>query len=201
MKHIILITILISGIFSGVRSGVSALLQSAGDAEIELVRGNIDFLNEDPCHVPKVELIGQSEMEIGNDTSNANPRYDSGLARKLGADDYGMKSYVLVILKTGTNQSTNADSVNQSFRGHLENINRLVKEGTMIVAGPLGRNEKSYRGIFILNVATLEEAGALLQSDPAIKAGFLDAELYNWYGSAALPEYLDYSDKIWKIKP
>ncbi len=31
------------------------------------------------------------------------PVYDSVLARKLGADEYGMKSYVLVILKTGTN--------------------------------------------------------------------------------------------------
>lgn len=30
-----------------------------------------------------------------------NPIYDSVLAAKLGADDYGMKKYVLVILQTG----------------------------------------------------------------------------------------------------
>ncbi len=28
-----------------------------------------------------------------------------------------------------------------------------------------------------------------------------DPELYNWYGSAALPEYLEASDRIWKINP
>ncbi|MDD3459312.1 MAG: hypothetical protein PHO74_07540 [Weeksellaceae bacterium] len=46
-----------------------------------------------------------------------------------------------------------------------------------------------------------EEANALLQSDPAIKNGLLDYEIFSWYGSAALPEYLPTSDKIWKSKP
>lgn len=29
------------------------------------------------------------------------PKYDADLAKKLGADPYGMKNYVFVILKTG----------------------------------------------------------------------------------------------------
>lgn len=44
-------------------------------------------------------------------------------------------------------------------------------------------------------------AKVVLQTDPAIKAGLLDMELYNWYGSAALSEYLPFFDKIWKVKP
>ena len=35
-----------------------------------------------------------------------NPKYDSALAAKLGADDYGMKTYVFVMLKTGSNELT-----------------------------------------------------------------------------------------------
>lgn len=35
------------------------------------------------------------------DTLHQNPVYDAALAEKLGADAYGMKSYVLVMLKTG----------------------------------------------------------------------------------------------------
>jgi uncharacterized protein YciI len=130
-----------------------------------------------------------------------NPNYDSTLVNKLGADDYGMKGYVLVILKTGTNQSTDKELIANSFRGHMENINRLVEQGKLIVAGPLGKNENTYRGIFILNVSTFEEAKELLKSDPAIDNNLLDTELYNWYGSAALPEYLQSADKIWKTKP
>lgn len=83
----------------------------------------------------------------------------------------------------------------------MSNINRLVELGKLIVAGPLGKNDKTYRGIFILNTTDLKEAEEMLQSDPAIKEKLLDAELYNWYGSAALPVYLDVSDKIWKMKP
>lgn len=132
---------------------------------------------------------------------NNNPNYDTELAEKLGADDYGMKKFVLVLLKTGTNQSTDKKMKDSIFSGHMDNISRLVKENKLIVAGPLGKNDKTYRGIFILDIATLEEAALLLQSDPAIKANFLDHELYNWYGSAALSEYLEASDKIWKINP
>jgi uncharacterized protein YciI/Fe-S cluster assembly iron-binding protein IscA len=143
----------------------------------------------------------QPEKKSGKDTSVSNPDFDSILAKKLGADDYGMKSYVLVILKTGTNQSTDKTFINNSFRGHLDNINQLVKDGKLVVAGPLGKNDNTYRGIFILNVKTFEKAEKLLQTDPAIKEGLLSAELYSWYGSAALPEYLEFSDKIWKVKP
>jgi uncharacterized protein YciI len=135
------------------------------------------------------------------DTTLANPRYDAVLAETLGADNYGMKGYMLVILKTGPNTTTDTQFINRSFRGHLDNINRLAEEGKLVVAGPLGRNDKTYRGIFILNASTPEEAKQLLQTDPAVTEGLLEAEIYNWYGSAALPMYLDYSDKIWKQKP
>jgi uncharacterized protein YciI len=147
------------------------------------------------------KMIKQKDKVIEVDTTNANPNYDHELAQKLGADDYGMKSYILVILKTGSNQTTDRDFISKCFRGHMENIGRLVEEGKLIVAGPLGKNDKTYRGIFILDVKTIEEAQSLLQTDMAIKEGLLDAELYPWYGSAALSEYLHASDKIWKLKP
>lgn len=130
-----------------------------------------------------------------------NTNYEQALADSLGADDYGMKSYILVILKTGTNAVDDKEKVSKLFRGHMENIGRLANLGKLIVAGPLGKNEKSYRGIFIFNVKTMEEAKELLETDPAIKAGLLDVELYEWYGSAALPAYLETHDKIFKVKP
>jgi uncharacterized protein YciI len=84
----------------------------------------------------------------------------------------------------------------------MNNINRLVKEGKLIIAGPLGKNENNYRGIFILNnIKTLEEAKEILQTDQAIKDELLDYEIFTWFGSAAIPEYLPFDDKIWKIKP
>lgn len=136
------------------------------------------------------------------DTLPDNANFDRALAERLGGDDYGMKSYFLVILKTGTNTTADKSLVAESFRGHMDNINRLVREKKLIVAGPLGKNENSYRGIFILDgIETIEDAQNILQTDPAIAHGLLDYEIYTWYGSAALPEYLPISDRIWKKKP
>ena len=134
--------------------------------------------------------------------ANINPKYDEALTKRLGGDAYGMKSYWLVILKTGPVAISNKDSVSRIFKGHLENIERLAEERKIIVAGPLGKNDRQYRGIFILDkVKTAEEAKALLQTDPAVSSGLLEPEIYPWYGSAALPEYLEAADKIWKSKP
>ena len=131
----------------------------------------------------------------------SNLAYDSTLAKNLGADDYGMKKYVFVILKTGSNTTTDRAIIDSCFRGHLKNIGRLVEQDKLVVAGPFGKNENSFRGIFILNVRTIEEADQLLLTDPAIKEKLLEAELFYWYGSAALSEYLKASDKIWKVRP
>ena len=85
------------------------------------------------------------------------------------------------------------------FSGHLKNIKRLADEDKLVVAGPLGKNDLNYRGIFILNVKTMEEAEKLLDTDPAIKEKLLATEIFSWYGSAALPEYLKVASKIQKI--
>ncbi len=132
---------------------------------------------------------------------NNNPNYDETLAKKLSADDYGMKKYVLVILKTGENKTATQEETTEAFRGHMENIGKLVNEGKLIIAGPIGKNDRTYRGIYVFDVPALEEAKKLVLTDPAVAAGLLAAEMYEWYGSAALVEYLQASDKIWKVKP
>lgn len=147
-------------------------------------------------------LRKQNTFNTVKDTTTSNPKYNGDLAHRLGADDYGMKNYIFVILKTGPNTTTDQEFISESFRGHLANINRLAEQGKLIVAGPLGKNDKQYRGIFILDkIANVEDAVKLLQTDPAIKKGLLEADIFPWYGSAALPEYLPISDRIWKVKP
>ena len=127
-------------------------------------------------------------------------KYDVRLAKKLGADEYGMKNYVLVILKTGTNSTTDKKALDSLFRGHMDNIQRLSAQGKLIVAGPMRKNPNNYRGIFILDVKTQDEAQRLLSTDPTIREKIFDVELYDWYGSAALPTYMTSHAKIEKKK-
>ncbi|HEY0898903.1 MAG TPA: YciI family protein [Sphingobacteriaceae bacterium] len=149
----------------------------------------------------KIVLLGIFFAALSTQAQTPNSKYDAALAKTLGADEYGMKPYVLVLLKTGSNATQDKEKVQSLFRGHMANIQRLADEGKLIVAGPLGKNEKAYRGIFIFNVKTIEEANALVETDPAVKEKLLEAEFYQWYGSAALPEYLKAHEKIEKMKP
>ncbi|WP_129021081.1 DUF6265 family protein [Edaphocola flava] len=196
--------------------------------DFKLVRSDSVFIFENKAHdFPKqiiYRLVGPNELKVkvtdgglkgftlimkrvlpempATPQAIDNPRYDEALTRKLGGDEYGMKSYWLVILKTGPVTILNKDSVSTIFRGHLANIERLAEARKIIVAGPLGKNDHNYRGIFILNdIKTLEDAKSLLQTDPAVRSGLLEPEIYPWYGSAALPEYLEAADKIWKSRP
>jgi len=129
-----------------------------------------------------------------------NPKYDRRLADSLGGDEYGMKMYVLVILKTGSYKTEDKKITDSLFKGHMDNIGRLVAAGKMVIAGPLGKNSLTYRGIFIFNVKTVAEARALLITDPAVHSKLLDAEIIEWYGSAALPMYLPYHEKVQQKK-
>lgn len=125
--------------------------------------------------------------------------FDSLRALKLGADDYGMKQYVMAFLKRGPNRDRTREESDKLQRAHLDNIGKLAEEGKLVLAGPFLR-EGDLRGIYIFDVKTEEEARALVETDPAIKAGSLVMELIPWYGSAALMEVGEIHKRIAKIE-
>jgi uncharacterized protein len=115
------------------------------------------------------------------------PAYDAALAAKIGADDYGMKKYVMAFLKSGKVKMEDEAKRNELQMAHLKNIQRMALEGKLVLAGPF-MDKQPIRGIYIFNVTTVEEAAKLTETDPAIQAGTLEMELHPWYGSAALME-------------
>ncbi len=78
----------------------------------------------------------------------------------------------------------------------MTNIGKLAGEGKLVVPGPLGRDDRQYRGIFVFNVKTVKEAEALLVTDPAVAAGVLAYEAYGWYATAALMEVASIHGRI-----
>ncbi len=115
----------------------------------------------------------------------AKAEYDEALARRLGADERGMRGYVLVILKTGPNKVPAGKERDEMFAGHFANITRLAKEGKLAVAGPLDGVD-GWRGLFIFAVSVIEEAKKLTETDPVIIKGEMVAEYHKYYGSAGL---------------
>ena len=126
--------------------------------------------------------------------------FNAELAKELGADNYGMKQYVMAFLKAGPNRELSEAEAMEIQRAHLDNIRRMGENGDLILAGPfMDRGE--VRGIYIFNVTSIEEARALTETDPAIEAGSLEMELHPWYGSAALMKVNEIHATISKENP
>jgi uncharacterized protein YciI len=64
-------------------------------------------------------------------------------------------------------------------KAHLANIVRLAEMKKLVVAGPFG-DDGVLRGIFVFKVASLDEARALTETDPAVHAGRLAIDLHPW---------------------
>src|SRR5690554_1654301 len=111
--------------------------------------------------------------------------YDSTLAQKLGADDYGMKTYVIAFLKRGKQKTKDSAHAAELMKAHLANINKMAEKGQLVIAGPFFGGD-SLRGIYIFDTKSIDSAKAWTATDPAIKYGTLKMELKKWYGSAAL---------------
>lgn len=124
----------------------------------------------------------------------ATPAFDAALAQRTGADERGMRRYVLVILKTGPTRMPDGEARDAMFAGHMANIGRLAKAGKLALAGPFMQDPAGWRGLFVFAVEDIEEAKALVATDPVIVHGEMVAEYHPWYGSAAnmlVPEWHD----------
>lgn len=115
------------------------------------------------------------------------PPYDPVLAKSLGADERGMRNYVLAILKTGPNRIPAGPERDEMFKGHFANMARLAAEGKLAVAGPFsGDGKDGWRGLYVFAVTDVEQARQLTATDPVVIKGEMVAEFHPFYGSAAL---------------
>lgn len=149
-------------------------------------------------HEESTEVINDQSEKPVESTKESDSTYNEALALELGADDYGMRKYVMAYLKVGPNRTNDKEDAAKLQRAHMDNITRMAEEGVLVVAGPF-MDDGDIRGIYIFAVETLEEAEKLTSSDPAIQAGSLVMELHQWYGSAALMKVNDIHNEIAKI--
>lgn len=132
--------------------------------------------------------------------ADAPPAHDAALAKSLGADERGMRSYVLVILKTGPTKVPAGPERDAMFKGHFANMTRLSNEGLLVLAGPLDGVD-GWRGLFVFAVADIEEARQHVATDPVIVQGEMVAEYHKHYGTAALMAVRDIHARLVKPAP
>ena len=141
-------------------------------------------------------IIVALALAAGTLLAQENPKFDSKLAQSTGADDNGMRGYVLVILKTGTRVPDGPDR-DAMFKGHFANMKRLAADGKLVQAGPLDGVD-GWRGLFVFATPDIEEARKLVATDPVVVKGEMIPEFHKYYGSAALMLVNDLHGKISK---
>ena len=123
--------------------------------------------------------------------------YDEALANRTGADEYGMRGYVLVVLKTGPTRVPDGPERDAMFRGHFANMKRLSEEGKLVLAGPFDGVD-GWRGLFVFAVKDIDEARQLAATDPVLAKGEMVAEYHKYYGPAALMLVRETHEKLAK---
>lgn len=103
--------------------------------------------------------------------------------KKNNPQEPNIKQFWMVVLKTGPKDKVITDSAERSkiFAGHFSNMERLYQEGLLKVAGPFGKNDFTWRGLFILDCNTKEDAEAYVKTDPTIAAGIFIYDIVPWY--------------------
>jgi uncharacterized protein YciI len=64
-------------------------------------------------------------------------------------------------------------------RQHIAHLQGMHKAGRLLIAGPL-LDDGRIRGLLVYKAASLEEARAWAEADPAVKAGRLKVEMHPW---------------------
>jgi uncharacterized protein len=91
--------------------------------------------------------------------------------------------YQLIILRTAPGARALAKEEQQKLmEGHLGHFRRMAMEGKLVVAGPFAeQDDKTAEGLCLYRAASLADARALAEADPAVKAGQLRVEAMTWY--------------------
>ncbi|NJM24591.1 MAG: hypothetical protein HC859_02755 [Bacteroidia bacterium] len=96
------------------------------------------------------------------------------IAGLLSAAFGQQKKYMFVSLNSKHHsEQLSQEALAKLMEGHLANIQRLAKEGKLLVAGPFDGGG----GLFILNTGSIQEAKEWLSTDPGIQAERWDVEV------------------------
>lgn len=87
---------------------------------------------------------------------------------------------VLVLKKIGPKRDHTEEEANEIHAAHLMHLFTLKEQGIILINGPL-LDHPEIKGISIFNSSNKEEVLALANRDPAVIAGRLVNEAYEWF--------------------
>ncbi|HYO73248.1 MAG TPA: YciI family protein, partial [Archangium sp.] len=145
-----------------------------------------------PVHrVCRLPLLGAASPPRAAAADHATTTTTTTVTGPAAPKPFTMRTYFMGFLRRGPKWSKERTPEAQAAgEGHMANIKRLGACGKLLIAGPFKHpadapEQGPLAGIFLFDVATQEEAEALMRTDPAIIAGRFTMEVLPWYGPSA----------------
>ena len=90
------------------------------------------------------------------------------------------KKYTLVFKKLGPKRDHPDEEVEKIHAAHLRHLFELKEQGVILINGPV-LDHPEIKGISIFNLDDKNEVMAIANQDPAVIAGRLVNEAYEWF--------------------
>jgi uncharacterized protein len=94
-----------------------------------------------------------------------------------------MEKYYVVLLERAPNAPKLEEAALEALQAqHIAHLRAMYEAGKMLIAGPFDeQRDPRMRGMCLYRVATGDEARALAEQDPMVKAGRLQVEVLAWW--------------------
>jgi hypothetical protein len=97
---------------------------------------------------------------------------------------------LVLLLRPAQRAELPEERVEEIQRAHIAHLERMWREGHLVIAGPFGdQRDERLRGLALYKVADVEEARRLASADPAVVAGRLEVEVVTWYVEEGYMEF------------
>ncbi|MEO1624656.1 MAG: YciI family protein [Bacteroidota bacterium] len=146
------------------------------------------------CDQPSTPVATNTETPSNSlaEASKDLPEVDTSLFEtfriKEGDQEYLMKKYYMVFLKSGDNRDQDSIEVARLQAAHMNHLNKMAEAKKICLAGPFG-DDGAFRGIALYSTSTQAEADSLANADPAVQAGRLSVEVHPWWGAVGTELY------------
>jgi uncharacterized protein YciI len=105
---------------------------------------------------------------------------------KKAEPEFKLVEFHMALFKAGTKpfdpSSAECQKVHEEM---LANFEGLVKSGKIVLGGVLEGSDE-FMGLYVLRAKTAEEARALAEADPGVKAGYFTIEMHPWWSEEVM---------------
>lgn len=110
----------------------------------------------------------------------------AAVAQQATEPQHKLVEFQMALFKRGPQFSAAETTQGKEIRiQHFAYFSNLIESGKAVMGGPF-RDDGEIRGLYVLRAKTADEARAVAEADPAVKAGLFSIEMHPWWSEEVM---------------